>query len=65
MPRNTERLRSWKDASRGATASGLLDDVRAALDDDLDTIAALAAIDAAAASGHDVTAAAVLLGVDL
>ena len=38
MPRNTERLRSWKDASSGATASGLLDDVRAALDDDLDTI---------------------------
>ncbi len=34
--------------------SGLIDDVRAALDDDLDTIGALAAIDVAALAGHDV-----------
>ena len=47
----------------GPTA--LLDDVRAALDDDLDTPGALAAIDAAAAAGHDVASAAALLGVDL
>ena len=37
MPRNTERLRAWKHASGGRTDARLLDDVRAALDDDLDT----------------------------
>ncbi len=65
MPRNTERLRSWKDASGGPTDVGLVDDVRAALDDDLDTIGALAAIDGAAAAGRDVGGAAALLGVEL
>jgi L-cysteine:1D-myo-inositol 2-amino-2-deoxy-alpha-D-glucopyranoside ligase len=65
MPRNTERLRTWKDASNGSTDDALLDDVRAALDDDLDTVGALATIDAAAASGRDVSGAATLLGVDL
>jgi L-cysteine:1D-myo-inositol 2-amino-2-deoxy-alpha-D-glucopyranoside ligase len=43
----------------------VLADVRAALDDDLDTPGALAAIDAAAARGVNVRAAAALLGVDL
>jgi L-cysteine:1D-myo-inositol 2-amino-2-deoxy-alpha-D-glucopyranoside ligase len=65
MPRNTERLRTWKDASNGSTDDALLDDVRAALDDDLDTVGALATVDAAAASGRDVSGAATLLGVDL
>ena len=65
MPRNAERLRPWKDASGGATDEALVDDVRAALDDDLDTIGALAAIDDAAAAGRDVTGAAALLGVEL
>jgi L-cysteine:1D-myo-inositol 2-amino-2-deoxy-alpha-D-glucopyranoside ligase len=37
--------------------------VRAALDDDLDTPAALAAVDAAAAAGHGVGEAALLLGI--
>jgi len=37
--------------------------VRRALDDDLDTPAAVAAIDEAAASGRGVSAAAALLGV--
>ncbi len=55
------RLRSWTAAGPGEAA---LDDVRAALDDDLDTPAAVAAIDAAAAAGHGVAAAAALLGVD-
>jgi hypothetical protein len=40
-----------------------LGDVRDALDDDLATDAAVAAIDAAAARGHGVGAAASLLGV--
>ncbi len=65
MPRNRDRLTAWSGASdRGAGDSGVLDDVRSALDDDLDTPAALAIIDAAAAAGHGVGAAAALLGVD-
>jgi L-cysteine:1D-myo-inositol 2-amino-2-deoxy-alpha-D-glucopyranoside ligase len=64
MEANTERLARWS-ANAGAGADALLDEVRAALDDDLDTPAALAAIDAAAAAGQPVGRAAALLGVDL
>ena len=64
MPRNRDRLAAWN-ASVGGGSSSVLDDVRACLDDDLDTPAALAAIDAAAATGCDVRQAAALLGVDL
>jgi L-cysteine:1D-myo-inositol 2-amino-2-deoxy-alpha-D-glucopyranoside ligase len=64
MPRNHDRLVSWK-ASIGGQASSLLGEVRACLDDDLDTPGALAAIDRAAAAGTDVTDSATLLGVDL
>jgi L-cysteine:1D-myo-inositol 2-amino-2-deoxy-alpha-D-glucopyranoside ligase len=62
MPRNAQRLERWCDAGPG---DGGLDDVRAALDDDLDTPAAVAAIDAAAARGHGVGEASALLGVDI
>jgi len=62
MPRNAERLTRWCDAGKGEAA---LDDARAALDDDLDTPGALAAIDAAAAAGHGIGDAAALLGVDI
>jgi L-cysteine:1D-myo-inositol 2-amino-2-deoxy-alpha-D-glucopyranoside ligase len=41
----------------------VIEDVRAALDDDLDTPAALAVIDDAAAKGRGVYDAAALLGV--
>ena len=64
MSRNHDRLLAWK-ASVGGSSSGLLDDVRACLDDDLNTPAAMAAIDKAAAAGSDVTDSAALLGVDL
>ncbi len=64
MPRNHDRLVAWK-ASVGGQASTLLDEVRACLDDDLNTPAALAAIDRAAEAGTDVTDSAALLGVDL
>lgn len=64
MPRNAARLAAWQAASAGDDGS-LLSDVRAALDDDLDTPAALALIDAAAAGGRPVGSAAALLGVDL
>jgi hypothetical protein len=43
----------------------VLDDVRLALDDDLDTPEALSIIDAAATAGRDVRSAAALLGVVL
>jgi L-cysteine:1D-myo-inositol 2-amino-2-deoxy-alpha-D-glucopyranoside ligase len=62
MPRNGRRLERWCESGKGDAA---LDDVRSALDDDLDTPAAVAAIDAAAAAGHGVGDAAALLGVDV
>jgi L-cysteine:1D-myo-inositol 2-amino-2-deoxy-alpha-D-glucopyranoside ligase len=49
----------------GGTASDVLEQVRACLDNDLDTPGAVAAMDAAAAQGHDVSAPASLLGVEL
>jgi len=62
MPAGEARLERWLAAGEG---DGALDAVRAALDDDLDCPAAVAAIDAAAAAGEGVSAAAALLGVDL
>lgn len=62
MPAATERLDRWRAAGEG---DGALAEVRAALDDDLDTPGAVAAVDAAAATGVGVSAAAALLGVDL
>ncbi|MDQ2649645.1 MAG: cysteine--tRNA ligase [Actinomycetota bacterium] len=60
--RATERLEAWRAAGPG---DGALADVRAALDDDLDTPTAVAAVDAAVAAGEGVGAAADLLGVVL
>ena len=66
MPAAAERLARWKSSSTGgATDAGVLDAVRACLDEDLATAAALDVIDEAARSGTDVTAAAALLGVRL
>ena len=53
MPRAAERLERWRRAGDG---DGALDEVRAALDDDLDTGSAVEAIDRAAAAGHGVSA---------
>ena len=64
MPRNHARLVTWK-GSVGGTNSDVLANVRECLDNDLDTPGAVAAIDAAAGQGHDVSAAASLLGVEL
>lgn len=64
MPRNAARLQSWLNAPHG-DRTGVIDDVRAALDDDLDTPSAIAVVDAAAAAGHGIHAAAGLLGVPL
>jgi L-cysteine:1D-myo-inositol 2-amino-2-deoxy-alpha-D-glucopyranoside ligase len=69
MDRSQHQLDSWRAAAaHGGSGSTLLDDVRARLDDDLDTPGAFAAIDRAASSGEagdDVRAAADLLGIVL
>jgi L-cysteine:1D-myo-inositol 2-amino-2-deoxy-alpha-D-glucopyranoside ligase len=62
LPRAADRLERWRAAGEG---DGALDEVRAALDDDLDTATAVRAIDDAATSGTGVSNAAALLGVDL
>jgi len=62
MPGAASRLENWLEAGPG---DGALVAVREALDDDLDTPRAVAAIDAAAEHGHGVDQAAGLLGVDL
>ncbi|MGI9577865.1 MAG: cysteine--tRNA ligase [Microthrixaceae bacterium] len=60
MPAAAHRLARWVGTGVGDAA---LEEVRACLDDDLDTPAAVAAIDAAAAAGSGVSEAALLLGV--
>jgi len=66
MPAAAARLAEWQASSKGAGVdAGVLEAVRACLDDDLATPAALDAIDEAARAGRDVTAAAALLGVRL
>jgi L-cysteine:1D-myo-inositol 2-amino-2-deoxy-alpha-D-glucopyranoside ligase len=64
VDRAAARLDRWLDAA-DPRARGALDAVRHALDDDLDTPAAVAAIDDAVARGESVTVAARLLGIDL
>jgi L-cysteine:1D-myo-inositol 2-amino-2-deoxy-alpha-D-glucopyranoside ligase len=64
MPGAVARLEAWR-AGTGGYPSDVLDQVRDALDDDLDTPRAFAAIDDAAGRGHDVTIAAELLGIGL
>ncbi len=60
MPAAAGRLSRWVAAGAG---DGALDEVRAALDEDLDTPGAIDAIDAAAQRGEGVSRAAILLGV--
>jgi L-cysteine:1D-myo-inositol 2-amino-2-deoxy-alpha-D-glucopyranoside ligase len=72
MPAAAARLALWRSAPVGEGLGGGvgggvagLAAVRAALDDDLDTPAALRALDEEAAAGRAVGAGARLLGVDL
>ncbi|HVM65151.1 MAG TPA: cysteine--tRNA ligase [Acidimicrobiales bacterium] len=60
MPVAAERLERWRAAGEGHAA---LEEVRAALDNDLNCPAAVAAIDAAVAKGRAASVAAALLGV--
>src|SRR5215217_9784350 len=62
MPNAVARLDMWR-AGVGGYPSDVLDQVRDALDDDLDTPRAFAAMDDEAGRGHDVTVAAELLGI--
>ncbi len=62
LPEAEERLERWLAAGEG---DGALAEVRAALDDDLDVPAAVAASDAAAEAGQGISAAAMLLGIDV
>jgi L-cysteine:1D-myo-inositol 2-amino-2-deoxy-alpha-D-glucopyranoside ligase len=61
MPDAAARLDRWIAAGPG---TGGLDEVRACLDDDLDSPGAVQAIDTAVAGGHGVSEAAMLLGID-
>jgi L-cysteine:1D-myo-inositol 2-amino-2-deoxy-alpha-D-glucopyranoside ligase len=65
LARAQSRLATWRTSGGCGSADGALDEVRAALDDDLDTPAALGAIDVAAQLGESVASAAALLGVTL
>ena len=56
----SDRLAAWRAAGEG---DGALAEVRAALDEDLDTPAAVVAIDLSAGAGRGVSSAAALLGV--
>jgi L-cysteine:1D-myo-inositol 2-amino-2-deoxy-alpha-D-glucopyranoside ligase len=64
MPDAAGRLARWQAVATG-DGDAALGEVRAALDDDLDTPAAIRVIDEAVDAGKDVTRAAALLGVDL
>ncbi len=62
LPEATQRLANWRKAGVGVVG---LEEVGAALDNDLDTPTALELIDEAAAAGHGVSQAVALLGIDL
>jgi L-cysteine:1D-myo-inositol 2-amino-2-deoxy-alpha-D-glucopyranoside ligase len=65
MPAAAARLALWRSSLEGADGSAGLAAVRAALDDDLDTPAALRALDDEATAGRSVADGAALLGVVL
>jgi L-cysteine:1D-myo-inositol 2-amino-2-deoxy-alpha-D-glucopyranoside ligase len=64
MPAAASRLALWRSAPEG-DGSAAADAVREALDEDLDTPAALQALDGAAAAGRPVADGARLLGIEL
>jgi L-cysteine:1D-myo-inositol 2-amino-2-deoxy-alpha-D-glucopyranoside ligase len=59
------RLATWRSTQASGRTSTVIEDVRAALDDDLDTPSALRLIDQAAHAGFNVNPAATLLGITL
>ncbi|MHB2027236.1 MAG: cysteine--tRNA ligase [Acidimicrobiales bacterium] len=65
LQRAQSRLATWRSTASSLRGVSALEEVRGALDDDLNTPAALEAIDAAAHAGSSVALAAALLGVTL
>jgi L-cysteine:1D-myo-inositol 2-amino-2-deoxy-alpha-D-glucopyranoside ligase len=65
MPRNDARLANWQGSIGQGHDADLVASVRAALDDDLDTVTAVTLIDSAVANGCDASVAAAILGVEL
>jgi L-cysteine:1D-myo-inositol 2-amino-2-deoxy-alpha-D-glucopyranoside ligase len=64
MPAAHNRLQMWSQAIAGDGSAGI-EQVRNALDDDLNVPAAIAVLDDAAKSGHNVALGARLLGVEV
>ena len=65
MPTARDRLASWVSSANAAESVTLLNEVREHLDNDLDTPAALNAIDQAVSQGFSAKNAAALLGIDI
>ena len=65
MSSSNERLARWQASVGGDDDGALINAVRAALDNDLDTPHACSQIDTAVSEGRDATSAAALLGIDL
>jgi L-cysteine:1D-myo-inositol 2-amino-2-deoxy-alpha-D-glucopyranoside ligase len=65
MPTSQERLQNWLSSVDYEDDGTLIDEVRLALDDDLDTPSACAKIDAAVQEGRNAGPAASLLGIEL
>jgi L-cysteine:1D-myo-inositol 2-amino-2-deoxy-alpha-D-glucopyranoside ligase len=65
LSRAQSRLATWRTTLTQSRSCSVIDDVRAALDDDLNCPAALAVIDEAAQNGYNVALAAGLLGITL
>jgi L-cysteine:1D-myo-inositol 2-amino-2-deoxy-alpha-D-glucopyranoside ligase len=65
LSRAQSRLATWRTTLTASRSYSVIDDVRAALDDDLNCPAALAVIDEAAQNGFNVALAAGLLGITL
>ncbi len=65
MSRNESRLSSWQNSTSGSDEMAVVTEVRAHLDDDLDTPGAVGVLDRAARDGHSVRRGAALLGVDI
>jgi L-cysteine:1D-myo-inositol 2-amino-2-deoxy-alpha-D-glucopyranoside ligase len=64
MKRNEQRLALWSTSVEGGVADdAILNEVRQALDNDLDTPTVISLIDDAARRGHNVRGCAALLGV--
>ena len=65
LAKGVSRLNTWRTSQSGHGGEEVTEDVRACLDEDLDTPSALRVIDEAAQSGFNISSAANLLGITL